>query len=266
MYASFPWYDLAEMHPATDALWRALAIAFEARGIADVPRELDRTRPHGTDSEGACLFTQTCGYPLFTTARDHFNVLGAPWYGVAGCERERHRSFIVVHAGSRARTLGDLRGTRFAINESDSNSGMNLPRRRFAPLAENGRFFGGVVVSGAHAESARLIAEGRADCAAIDCVTFALLARYRPALARELRAIGETDATPTPPLVTARATDAATVDAMRAAILETMRDPALADVRFALSLAGVTFCDVAAYDVVMRYEREARELGYPILA
>ena len=265
-YASFPWYDLDEMRPATDALWRSLAAALEARGVSGVPSELDRVRPHGTDAFGECLFTQTCGYPLFTTARDQFTVLGAPWYDVAGCSRAFHRSFVVVRAGSLARTLADLRGTRFAINERDSNSGMNLPRRLFAPLAARGRFFGDVVVTGAHAASALAIAEGAADCAAIDCVTFALLARYRPALVRELRVVGETDATPTPPLVTARATDAETVSALRAAIGDALRDPALADVRAALFLSGITFCDAAAYDVVMRFEREAIDLGYPIPA
>ena len=70
------------MHAATDALWRAFAAEFTARGIANVPAELDRTRPHGTDREGGCLFTQTCGYPLFSTARGHFHVLGAPHYAV----------------------------------------------------------------------------------------------------------------------------------------------------------------------------------------
>jgi len=40
--------------------------------------------PHGTDHRGGCFFTQTCGYPLVTTAREHFTVLGTPCYTVPG--------------------------------------------------------------------------------------------------------------------------------------------------------------------------------------
>jgi len=265
-YVSFPWYDLPEMHDATDALWRALAAALRARGIADVPLALDRSRPHGTDGEAACLFTQTCGYPLFTTAHRHFTVLGAPHYAVAGAVAGTHRSFIVVRAGDSAERLADLRGRRFAINELDSNSGMNLPRRLFAPLAREGRFFASTVVTGSHAASAAAIARGDADAAAIDCVTFALLARYRPHVVAELRMLGETFATATPPFVTSSGADAQLVLALREAIDDVLAAPAHADVRDATLLRRLGRCDADAYDLVMSYEREAIALGYHIIA
>jgi len=265
-YVSFPWYDLDEMHDATDALWRAVAKAMLARGIADVPPALDRSRPHGTDGGAACLFTQTCGYPLFTTAHRHFTVLGAPHYAVAGAVAGTHRSFIVVRAGDPAERLGDLRGRRFAINERDSNSGMNLPRRLFAPLARAGRFFTSTVVSGSHVASATAVACGDADAAAIDCITFALLARYRPQVVGELRVLGETFATATPPFVTSSHTDARLVPALRDAIDDVLAAPEHADVREATYLRRLGRCDAGAYDVVMSYEREAIALGYPVLA
>ena len=59
--------------------------------------------------------------PLFSTARGHFHVLGAPHYAVPDAVAGTHRSFIVVHGESPARRIGDLRGLRFAINEADSN-------------------------------------------------------------------------------------------------------------------------------------------------
>lgn len=265
VYASFPWYDLPEMQAANDALWNALAELFAREGIEDVPASLDRTRPHGTDHSGECLFTQTCGYPLFTTAWRHFTVLGAPCYAVPGCSGSWHRSYIVVRAGKPRRSIEDLRGTRFAINEPDSNSGMNLPRRLFAPLARDGRFFAETIVTGSHEASAAHVSEGRADGAAIDCVTFALLGRYRPAAVEGLRVIAETPPSPAPPLVTSRLTRSSDAAGLRRALSEFMKSATYAAVREALFLAGLELCDERAYDVVMEYEREARDLGYPAI-
>jgi ABC-type phosphate/phosphonate transport system substrate-binding protein len=265
-YASFPWYDLPEMHAATGALWRGLRERLSAYGVTGLPATLDRTRAHGTDLENACLFTQTCGLPLFTTAEGHFTVLGAPRYRAAGCSGSTHRSFVVVRERSRLHELEGLRGSRFAINEPDSNSGMNLPRRLFAPLARAGRFFSSTVVTGSHAASAELVLASGADAAAIDCVTFALLGRYRPAAVRGLRVVAETAATPTPPLVTSRSSSAELVAILRRAIADVVRDDALATTREALLLEGVDACDVSAYAVIPERAREARRLGYTELA
>ena len=265
VYASFPWYDLPEMHAATDRLWATLAELLRAAGVASVPAALDRERVHGIDPVGACLFTQTCGYPLFTTARGHFRILGAPHYAVPDCRGSLHRSYVAVRDDAPFHSLEDLRGTRFAINEPDSNSGMNLPRRLFAPLARAGRFFGEVVVSGSHAQSAELIAAGAVDAAAIDCVTFALLRRYRPHAVQRLRVIAHTAATPAPPLVTSIHTDDATAAALAGALHVFAVDPAFAAVREPLFLADVEPCGIDAYGVVMAYERDAERLGYPVL-
>jgi ABC-type phosphate/phosphonate transport system substrate-binding protein len=265
VYASFPWYDLPEMHAATNAFYLAVRGALEAREVHDAPASLDRERPHGTDRDGACFFTQTCGYPLFTTARDHFTVLGAPWYAVPGCDAALHRSFIVVRDGSRYHALEDLRGARFAVNEPDSNSGMNLPRRLFAPFAKDGRFFSSVVVSGSHVRSAAAVGADAVDAAAIDCVTYALLRRYRPQAVRSLRVVGETATTPTPPFVTSTYSGRALAATLRDAIRDVLADPRHAATREALFLDGMTACETGAYDVVMRYETEAVALGYPVL-
>jgi len=264
-YASFPWYDLPEIAPATDALWQDIRERLQARGLADLPPALDRTRPHGTDFDGDCLLTQTCGYPLFTTARGHFTVLGAPRYRSAGCTGSLHRSYIVVRDGTAVHELEDLRGARFAINESDSNSGMNLPRRLFAPFARDGRFLGSTVVTGIQAASAALVAGDGADAAAIDCVTFALLERYRPAAVFGLRAIAQTAATPTPPLVTSFRTSAAHVAVLRRVLSEFFEDDASAGIREALLLDGIDFCGEDAYGVIKEYECDAERVGYPVL-
>jgi len=49
---------------------------------------------------------------------------------------------------------------------------MNVLRREVAPLARERRFFSEAFMSGRHLDSIALIAAGKADVAAIDCVTF----------------------------------------------------------------------------------------------
>ena len=180
LFASMPWYDLPEIRDATDAFWTSLSAKLVECGFEESPKQLDRDVPYGVDWNSKCLFTQTCGYPIFTTSRTQFHVLGIPCYTAAACDGPLHRSFIVVRADSRFNQLEGLRGGTFAINEPDSNSGMNLPRRLFAPYHRAGRFFEHRVVSGSHAASLELVVGGIADAAAVDCVTYALLQRYRP--------------------------------------------------------------------------------------
>ena len=143
---------------------------------------------------------------------------------------------------------------------------MNLPRLLFAPLGRGGRFFGSTVVTGSHVRSAELVSAGGADAAAIDCVTFALLRRYRSAAVARLRAIAETAATHAPPLVTARAADSETVASLRYGLRAFFDDSAFAALRTRLALADVSICDADAYDTVLAYERDAERLGYAVLA
>jgi ABC-type phosphate/phosphonate transport system substrate-binding protein len=227
---------------------------------------LDRDVPYGVDWNSKCLFTQTCGYPIFTTSRTQFHVLGTPCYTAPGCDGPLHRSFIVVRGDSRFHELEDLRDGVFAINEPDSNSGMNLPRRLFAPFNHDGRFFGDRIVSGSHVASLDLVARGEADAASVDCVTFALLQRHRPLAIREIRVIAETPASPAPPFATSARIDDALFAVLRDALASAVHDPHHREICEPLLLGAVEITDESAYAVVLDYERESEALGYPILA
>jgi len=264
-FASLPWYDLPEIRDATDAFWRAIAAALQERGIADVPAALDRTLPYSMDFNSKCLFTQTCGYPLLTTSRSHFHVLGTPCYNAPGCAGPEHRAFIVARAASTLNSLEDLRGKTFAINELDSNSGMNLPRLLFAPLNHDGGFLGGRIITGSHAASAEAVEAGEADAASIDCVSFALFQRYRPAAIKDLRILAETAPTLAPPFVTSSRSELATIFTLREVLLEVMHDFRHVELREALLLDDVKLAGDDDYNTVLDYEREAKRLGYPVL-
>ncbi len=122
LFASMPWYDLPEIRDATDAFWAALVAKLAERGIEDVPKQLDRDVPYGVDWNSKCLFTQTCGYPIFTTARSQFHVLGIPCYTrpdvmvrctAASSSCARVRTFATLEISSRRHVRDQRTGFEF---------------------------------------------------------------------------------------------------------------------------------------------------------
>jgi ABC-type phosphate/phosphonate transport system substrate-binding protein len=265
--AHLPMYDLPEVRTATDALWRGIAARLRAAGMAEVPVGLSRHLTHQESwRHPGLLFGQSCGYPAVYSYRDMLRIVAAPIYNAPGCSGTTHRSFFIVPADSRARAIADLRGSRFALNAWDSNTGMNLARLALAPLAAGGRFLGEIIETGGHAASLALVANRGADVAAIDCVSYAFFARHRPTLTAATRILGPTAPSPTLPFVTTRATGDATVRALRNALAGAFSDPALAESRAALFLTGIMPADAADYGILRDYEDTAGHLGYARLA
>jgi ABC-type phosphate/phosphonate transport system substrate-binding protein len=265
--AALPMYDFPWLRAATDELWSAIAARLQAAGVSDVPPLLARDVGHIDGwRDPRLLFGQACQYPLARAWHEAVQLLAIPAYAAPGCEGSRYRSAIIVRADDRARHLEDLRGRRCAFNERDSNSGLNLLRAAIAPFAESGRFFSSVVQTGAHLASIHAVAEDRADLAAIDCVSYAHIGRFNPALAARVRVLDWTPSSPGLPFVTARASEASIVAALRAALAAVLSDPALAAVRATLLLTGIDFAVDEHYLEVRRLERGALELGYPELA
>ena len=104
---------------------------------------------------------QTCGLPFVRELRGRVALVGAADYGLPGCPPGWYRSAVVVRADDPREALAAFRGARLAVNGTDSQSGWGAILHHAAPLAEAGRFFGGVVVSGAHAASVPMVADGR---------------------------------------------------------------------------------------------------------
>jgi ABC-type phosphate/phosphonate transport system substrate-binding protein len=263
--ASLPMYDWPELQAANDRLWSVLAGQLEARGV-DAPQRLTR----GADLDAvwtspALLLAQTCGYPLTTRLAGRVQLVATPRYGAPGCDGPLRRSAIVVAAGSAVQRLSELRGTRCALNDPTSDSGMNLLRGAIAPLADKASFFSEVVHTGSHRASAEAVAQGEAEVAAIDAVSFAHLGRLQPAVAQGLRVLDWTAATPGLPLITAAGATAQTLHALRAALAAAASDPNLAATRETLLLRGFSVLPIRRYQLTLDVETQARTLGYPEL-
>ncbi len=266
MLATLPMYDLPELRPYTDAFWTAIATRLRARGITapDTLMRCDDLMAMWTDPH--LLLGQTCGYPLVTNLAGKVAAVATPCYRAQGCEDATYRSAIVVRNGDSATSLIDLRGRCCAINEKTSNSGMNVLRAAIAGLSVGTTsFFSEIVMTGAHVASISAVAEGRADVAAIDCVTWAHLQRWRPNQSGRLRVLDWTDATPGLPFITSNATPDLTRRALADTLDDVIADPALAALRDALLLDRFVRLPPGAYDRLLEIERAAEQAGYPTL-
>lgn len=262
MYAAPP--PLAD---ATRQLWAHLRDGLRAAGIAAVPDALDETIGHAAAwLDPQLLLAQTCGYPFVRSLRGRVRLIATPVYGHPGCDGALSGSVVVGRDQLPAGSIADLRGTRAAINDPMSNSGANLLRHLVAPHARAGRFFASVVETGSHLASLAAVAEGHADLAAIDCVTYANVARFAPKRLAGTRILGETVRTPGLPLITRGGASDDEVAALREALTRFVANPALATTCDTLGLRGFELLEDAAYDHILDIEREAVALGYSRLA
>jgi ABC-type phosphate/phosphonate transport system substrate-binding protein len=143
--------------------------------------------------------SQTCGFPYRSRLHGQVLLVGTPDYGVDGCAPGHYRSVFVARADDPRDRIEQFDGAGLAYNEALSQSGWAAPQTHAAQI---GIRLLPALETGAHSQSARAIAEGRADVAALDAVTWRLLQRF-DSVTRELRVVGLTDPTPGLPLITA---------------------------------------------------------------
>jgi ABC-type phosphate/phosphonate transport system substrate-binding protein len=260
-------YNLPEMRPVNAAFWAAMRTELARRGLEEVPVELDFERkPVPAVIEPDTLFTQVCGYPLQTIYRGQARWLGAPVYEAEHCTGAAHAGTFLVHRDAPFRGLADLKGCRFAYNSRHSNSGMNLPRRAVADIAGGRSFFAEVVETHSQPANIERIARREFDATCVDCVTYAFFCRHRPQLAALTRALAVTPPSPSIPFVTSSRTPERIVGLLREALFAVARSEEWSAVRAGLMLRDILPADPSAYEVQLRYEREAADLAYPDLA
>ncbi len=268
LVASLGMYDHPAQQHANDRIWSAITRILRTRGIAAVPDALDRARHvHDIWRDPNLLFGQACGYPLIVDDTLDLQVIALPIYDTpgSGCSNATHTSVLVARSNDGRRSLGDYRGTRAAINDPRSNTGMNLFRATLAPIAETSAFFDSVVQTGSHRASVEAIVAGDADIAAIDAVTYATLVRHEPDLTAPLKIVARSPASPTLPFVTAATTSIETIAALRLALQQVMTDPHLAEDRAMLGLAGVITANGEALAPIRALEQTAIRFSYPDL-
>ena len=143
------------------------------------------------------LCGQTCWGPMELGLRQYVAVLGQPDYSsFPGGSGIFYRSAIVMRRqgramdmappgnGAAAIPLDRLRRRRFVFNNPASLSGLIGLRRDLVACRAIGNetrfafFWSSITATGSHRQSFRMVVEGRADVAAIDCRSLELCRRY----------------------------------------------------------------------------------------
>jgi len=239
MIASLAMYDWPELQGAHDRFWTLIRGALEDTG-QDAPARLCRGGSlWDLWQSPELILGQTCGMPYRTRLHGLVDLVGTPDYALPDAPPGHYYSELVVRADAPG-DLADFIDRTLAFNGQDSQSGWAAPQNHVAGI---GRTFRHTLHTGAHRESARAVAEGRAAIAAIDAVTWRLIGDHLPDLAGRLRVIGHTGPTPGLPLITAPGRDA---PALAAAVGQAIAGLEPAD-RAALGLRGMVAIPPAAY-------------------
>jgi ABC-type phosphate/phosphonate transport system substrate-binding protein len=246
-------YDLPSLRPATDGWWAGIAGAAGRHGLDAVPSRLERREPvervwHAPD----LLLSQCCGRDLVTHLAGIVVPVAIPIYNAPGCARGSYCSWLIVRDRDPRRELADLAGAIAAINYVGSHSGWVALAHSLAMAGLPERCLARGVLTGSHRASIGAVARGIADLAAIDCVSFALLAREEPDLVGAVRILGASEPAPALPYITSAGRSPAECRALAAALDETASTDAHKGSRAALLIEGfVPAADAFARTVAM---------------
>lgn len=241
-------YDWPQTRAANDELWARWRTGLRAKGV-DTPDSLDRETQDERSLDGL-LVGQVCGVTYAKFLSSKARLVATPCYGAAGCIGPNYCSMVVVRNDDSAHTMTDLAGRSAAVNSKTSFSGW------FALHAASGHgeaFFGDYTLTGSHLASAQAVVQGRADCAALDAVCWAMIGRYLPDLHDQLRVLAQSPSLPGLPLIAGPACDDRTVEILRETLVETLADPAMDTVKESLLVTGAEILGDADYRKLLAY-------------
>ena len=220
-------YPFAHLRDAYDHLWAAVSDRLDG-----APRHLARdVSLDDAWSSADLLVGQTCGWPLVQRLAGTVDVIGAFDMNVPFAQGGRYRSVLVA-----AKPLGieQWRADPAAVvaqNGPESLSGW------ISLLWAWGGEPAKVLTTGGHVLSMQAIAEGRAQVASIDAVSFQCVIDSDPMLAARMHVIGHGPLVPSLPLVMSTAL-AARRDEVRSAFAAAVADPAMAATCATLRIRG----------------------------
>lgn len=213
MTAMLGMYDMPALRPANDRFWALIRLY-----LGEGPPTLSRDREFWDIwQDPGLVLAQTCGMPYRTRLHGKVQLVGTPDYGLPDCPPGYYRSVFVARADD-DRPLAELASGTLAFNEALSQSGWAAPITHLSQLHLSPER---LLETGGHSRSAQAVADGCADFAALDALTWVLLTEHTD-LGSKLRNVATTDPTPALPYITARGQDADRIAAAVRTAVETL--------------------------------------------
>lgn len=215
------------------------------------------------DVDDVC-FVCSVPYLLFQeSGQVQMEVIAAPVLsGERYAQRAVYFSDVVVRADSSYRRFADLRGSTWAYNEPFSHSGYLVVWHHLVSIGEGAGYFGRMIEAGFHTEALRMVAEGKADAAAIDSQVLGIELSLRPELAAQVRVIGTIGPSTIQPVV-ASATRLSPADrhSITTALVTVGDDPSASRVMAAASVERFIAASADDYEDIRLMLRRVREAG-----
>lgn len=192
-------YDRPQLTEAHNRLWQLIRHHLGNVDI-DSPDTLSQdAEEFGVWLNPELVLSQTCGMPYRLVLHEKVSLVGTPDYGVDDCPAGYYRSAVVVRKDDPRCDLQAFTQSVLAYNQPISQSGYSAI---YWHAEKYDFWFHRRVETGQHQASAKMVAQGNADIASIDAVTWRFIQRYEP-FASHLRVLEWTKPTPGLPLITA---------------------------------------------------------------
>jgi phosphonate transport system substrate-binding protein len=166
-------------------------------------------------------------------------------------------AYVIVPAASPARSLGDLRGKRFAFTDPKSNTGWLVPtylvgrEQKLTPET----FFGTVSFTGSHDRSIDRVNAGAVDGASVDSLVFDYVAGRFPPRVKNVRIVAKSIPFGTPPVVANRKANPRLRARIQAILLGMHSDPEGKRILDAMSVERFIVPQDSSYDTVREMEK-----------
>jgi ABC-type phosphate/phosphonate transport system substrate-binding protein len=246
MIACLPMYDRPELRHATDALWNAIALHLREKGI-DAPAKLTRSDDYpALWQRPDLLLGMACGKPYRTDLHRHAHLLGNFDYGLPGCSPGHYQSHVIARRTDPRQNLAEFTTATFAFNDPNSESGFCCIDRWLGGV---GAFFDQICQSGSHQSSIMMVSDKRADCAAIDAVTWRYATQSHPDIVAGIKVIGSTEPVAGLPLITNQAELTVPIrSAIKAALMQDVAACKILQIRGVVFIEHETFMSLRPFD------------------
>ena len=209
------------------------------------------------------LIGHTCGYPYVSRWHQNHDTVCVPEFDIDGCQGAFYSSWIISQAHNNKSRLADFKDTVAAINNPDSNSGMNVLRYEISKVAHGNRFFSRIIMSDSHLNSMNKIITGEAEIAAIDAVTWDFAKRENLYDFSKIKIIQQTIKTPGLPFIKLK--DCEIDPTLITDSLNRCLDELSEDSRAFLKIKKFTPMNETDYQPILDIEKSAAENNYPEL-
>lgn len=191
-------YERPQLAAAHARFWQLIRHQLAGFGI-DSPESLSQeAEEFGVWLNPELVLSQTCGMPYRLWLHGQVNLIGTPDYGIEDCPAGYYRSPLIVRVDDPRSKVVEFQHDTLAFNQAISQSGYAAIYWHTDKL---GFWFDNKLHTGQHLASAKAVADGKADIASLDAVTWRLIKRYE-SFAENLRVLEWTEPTPGLPLIT----------------------------------------------------------------